>query len=122
MLYRPSSSKKASRGFALATAAVIALSPMGANAQQATPVAATTNGITATTDCKAWRPTELMSDEKCEILKGDLIRTQNACIAELVRFKKDEPAKFAELGFSSVTRETACNLASRIPKRAASLQ
>jgi hypothetical protein len=119
-----SSIKTASRlvnGFA---AAAIALAPSLSFGQdlKPMPVATTSDGITAETNCKDWHPGELMASHKCEILKGELIKSQNACIAQLVKFKKDEPARFVELGFGNVTRDIACNLASRLPKRAASLQ
>lgn len=119
-----SSIKTASRlvnGFA---AAAIAFAPSLSFGQdlKPMPVATTSDGITAETNCKDWHPGELMSDEKCEILKGRLIKSQNACIAELVKFKKAEPARFVELGFGNITRDVACSFASRLPKRAASLQ
>lgn len=124
MTTRASSFKKSSRLVTGLAAAAIAFAPAVSFGQdiKATPVAATSGGITATTDCKTWKPGVLMGSEKCEILKGELIKSQNACIAELVKFKKDEPTRFVELGFGNITRDVACTLASRLPKRAASLQ
>jgi hypothetical protein len=87
------------------------------------------DGITETTNCKDWKPGELMASEKCEILKGRLLKvqgnglaTQNGCIDELVKYKRAEPDAFKSLGFGTITRDNACNLASRLPKKAASLQ
>ena len=124
MLFRPSISKKSSRLVALtAAASLLGLTvPAFGQDTKATPVAAIPNGITATTDCKAWKPGELMASEKCEIQKGELIRAQNACIAELVNFKKASPEKAKEFAreFGPVTRENACEAAGRVLRSTAS--
>jgi hypothetical protein len=133
-----SSIKTASRlvnGFA---AAAIAFAPSLSFGQdlKPMPVASTSDGITATTNCKEWQPGELMASEKCEIIKGEFLRaqgkalssqgsqvaTQNGCIEAIVRFKKAEPDQFASLGLGTITRDNACKLASRLPKKSASLQ
>jgi hypothetical protein len=133
-----SSIKTASRlvnGFA---AAAIAFAPTLSFGQdlKATPVASSSDGITTTTDCDKWKPGVLMSDEKCEIIKGEFLRaqgkalssqsnqiaTQNGCIEAIVRFKKAEPDQFASLGLGTITRDNACKLVSRLPKKSASLQ
>jgi hypothetical protein len=133
-----SSIKTASRlvnGFA---AAAIAFAPSLSFGQdlKPTPVASTSEGVTATTKCNEWHPGELMSDEKCEIIKGEFLKaqgkalssqgsqiaTQNGCIEAIVRFKKAEPDQYASLGLGTITRDNACKLASRLPKKSASLQ
>lgn len=59
---------------------------------KATPVASTSEGITATTNCKAWKPGELMADEKCEILKGQFLRAQNKTLGNQLAREKDNAA------------------------------
>lgn len=77
-----SSIKTASRlvnGFA---AAAIAFAPSLSFGQdlKPMPVASSSNGITATTNCNEWHPGELMSDEKCEILKGEFLKAQGKAL------------------------------------------
>jgi hypothetical protein len=77
-----SSIKTASRlvnGFA---AAAIALAPSLSFGQdlKPMPVATTSDGITATTNCKEWKPGELMASEQCEILKGQFLKTQGKAL------------------------------------------
>src|SRR5262249_27494928 len=114
----------------LAAAVLVASSGNFARAQQlqTLPVAATPDPnaaapdpVTATTDCKTWMPGRLFGDGECEILKGKLIKAQNACIGEIAKFKKDAPGAFTQMKFGTITRENACEFASRIPKRAADL-
>jgi hypothetical protein len=125
MLFRPSTKTKfrnAAIGAGLVTLAAVSSFP--ANAQQAvhpTPINATTDQVTLTTDCNKWRPNELGSDIKCEKLKGQLLDAQakmltdeKTCLTKLLEFKKAAPEKFKELG--PVTRANACEAASRIPK------
>jgi hypothetical protein len=117
---------------ALSTAAVLGasmLASFSAAAQERSATAAPSEQVTVNTNCRDWKPGEFMADTECEIRKGGaldtqakLIAAQNACITELVKFKKAEPAEFSRLAFGTITRENACSLASRIPKRAASLQ
>jgi hypothetical protein len=76
-----SSIKTASRlvnGFA---AAAIAFAPSLSFGQDLKPIPASSkDGITATTDCDKWKPGVLMSDEKCEILKGQFLKSQGRAL------------------------------------------
>jgi hypothetical protein len=77
-----SSIKTASRlvtGFA---AAAIAFAPSQSFGQdlKPMPVANTSDGITAETNCKEWHPGELMGSEKCEILKGEFLKAQSRAL------------------------------------------
>src|SRR5438105_1733664 len=126
MLYRPSSFRKTA--FAMtAIAAIVGASTLGtfsANAQQ----------VTVNTNCHDYKPGVLMADTKCEILKGraldaqgraldaqrgaldahgNTLDAQNACIAELVKFKTASPERAKEFAreFGPVTRENACDAA-----------
>jgi hypothetical protein len=128
MRHRPSSIGKSLAAFATVGSLLVGVVP--SFGQGLKPMLGSSNdGITATTNCDDWKPGELMSDEKCEILKGQILKTQgnvlatqNGCIDELVKFKRAEPDTFKSLGFGAITRDNACNLASRLPKKAASLQ
>ena len=79
-MFRPTARQHA---FAVAAATLLSLTPASYSFGQglkATPVAATSEGITATTNCKAWKPGELMASEKCEILKGEFLRAQGKAL------------------------------------------
>lgn len=77
-----SSIKTASRLVNGFVAAAIAFAPSLSFGQdlKPMPVASSSDGITATTNCKEWHPGELMSDEKCEILKGQFLRSQGKAL------------------------------------------
>ena len=141
-MFRPSIRQKA---FAVAAVAALALAPTYSFGQDIKPtsVASSSEGITATTNCKEWQPGVLMASEKCEILKGEFLKAQgnaldaqgksldaqgkqlgaqNACIQELVKFKNAAPDQFRSMAFGTITRDNACTFANRLPKKAASLQ
>jgi hypothetical protein len=136
MRHRPSSFGKSLAAFATVGSLLVGAVPSFGQDLKPMPVASTSGAITATTNCKEWNPGELMASEKCEIIKGEFLRaqgkalssrgsqitTQNGCIEAIVGFKKAEPDQFASLGLGTITRDNACKLASRLPKKSASLQ
>lgn len=113
---------------AFAGAAMLVSFPADAQQANATPVPASIEGVTLGTDCKTYKPGVLMADTRCLILKEQLLDAQgraldadgkrlvilNACLRALKDYKDKAPDKFRELG--PITRENACDAASRIPK------
>lgn len=99
------------------------LVPAGAQQMKSSPASVSSpDQITLDTDCWTYKPQGglITANATCEVLKGQLLDKQNACIAELVKFKTISPKEFEALG--KVTRDNACAMASRIPKRAADLR
>ena len=94
--------------------AAASMLPLAASAQQATTNGSggPSAGITATTDCKAFRPDKFLGDGDCEFAKGHLLEKQNACLAKLIEFKKANPVRFSQMG--RITRDNACDAAARI--------
>jgi hypothetical protein len=107
--YSTNTAFRTARG--LVTSAVIGASMLGLSAFPAS-AQQRPEQITVTTDCSKYQPGVLMADTKCEILKGQVLNDQRACLVTLLEFKKAAPAKFNELG--PVTRENACELAGRV--------
>ena len=126
MLYRPSSFHKTA--FAVTAAAAIGgasvLASFPANAQQTTAA----NSQSLSPACAPFAGTE--RGVRCEIEQSQL-RTKAAngqtqaeaalkkCLIQIADFKKAQPAEFAKLG--DITRENACEKASKLPRVSASL-
>jgi hypothetical protein len=119
MLFRPSTKTKfRNAAFGIGVATLAAVSSFPVNAQQAV-------NYSAPADC-----TTVVEPGKraiCESIK----RTENAnaqvqseaalkkCLGQIAGFKKAQPGEFAKLG--SITRDNACEIATKLPRASASL-
>jgi hypothetical protein len=103
MRHRPSSIGKSLAAFATVGSLLVGVVPSFGQDLKPRLVASTSDGITATTKCKEWKPGALMASEKCEILKGGVLD-------EVLAAEKENLACMAKVrpfvAQGKVTRET----------------